>query len=238
MKKVILTVSVLFLIQSVVYCQSDSIGNWLVDMSAGVEAHDKRLFDYRPPAARERLLDKSPEFWGTYLIGLRVKRKVWQKKRMSIFTGVGVSYENATFTRPFDHRHFVTGITTDDIKGVHRYKKIFAPLALSAFYELGDHWLISGQVVSNFLVFRGVRNTEWSTEEYVTEGAFELDGVQLRLGLNGRIGKVIIGIHSRVVNFQKIDKIIFNDIIRDPRTDQSWENYNPLRFDLTVGYTW
>jgi len=56
--------------------------------------------------------------------------------------------------------------------------------------------------------------------------------------MNGRIGKVIIGIYSRVANVQKIDRIIFNDILKDPRTDQTWEWHNPLRIDLSVGYTW
>jgi hypothetical protein len=236
MKKVILTLGVLFIIQSA-FSQTQNLGDWIVTVNTGIEAHDKRLFNYPPPSP-EILLAKSPEFWGTYHLSLSVKRKVWRQKRFSSFLGIGVSYENAAFTRPFDHRHFVTGTTTDDIKILNRYKKVLTQLSLSAFYELGDHWFISGQVVSNFLVFRAVRNTEWSSEGYGTEGAFELDDVQLRLGLNGRIGRVIIGLHSRVVNFQKIDKIIFNDIIIDPRTDQKWEWYNPLRFDLTVGYTW
>ncbi|MCR9054471.1 MAG: hypothetical protein NXI26_21640, partial [bacterium] len=71
-----------------------------------------------------------------------------------------------------------------------------------------------------------------------SEGTFELDDIQLRLGVNNRLGKFIIGLHSRVANFQKIDRAILNRIVKDPRTDQTWEWDNPLRFDLTVGYTW
>ena len=37
----------------------------------------------------------------------------------------------------------------------------------------------------------------------------------------------LIGLHSRLANFQKIDRIIFNDRIKDPRTDQKWEWHNP-----------
>jgi len=237
MKKIILTVGVLFLIQSV-YCQSDSIGNWLVNMSAGIEAHDKRLFDYPIPGP-EILLAESPEYWGTYHTGLEVKRKVWQQKRFSSFVGIGVSYENATFHRPFDHTMLVTGPTTSDIQILNRYKKVLTPLSLTAFYELGDHWFISGELTSHFLVFRSIGNTEWSREGFsYTESTFELDDIQLRLGVHGRIGKFMIGLHSRVANFQKIDKIIFNRLVQDPRTDQKWEWNNPLRFDLTVGYTW
>lgn len=241
MNKVILTVGLLFLLQSV-YCQSDSIGNWLVDMNAGIEAHDKRLFNYGgsfDDLLRSRLLAKSPEYWGTYHTGLRIKRKVWQIKRFSSFLGLGVSYENATFTRPFDHGHFGTGITPGVIQILNRYKKVLTPLSLTAFYDLGDHWLISGELASYFLVFRSIGNTEWSREGFsYTEPTFELDNIHLRFGVNYRISKWMVGIHSRVVNVQKIDRIIFNDIIRDPRTNQTWEWHNPLHFDLTVGYTW
>jgi len=241
MKKIILTIGVLFLIHSV-YCQSDSIGNWLVDMSAGIEAHDKRLFNYGGSfdhLLRSRLLAKSPEYWGTYHTGLRIKRKVWRQKRFSSFLGIGVSYENATFYRPFDHTTLVSGSTTSDIQVLNRYKKVLTPLSLTAFYELGDHWLISGELSSYFLVFRSVGNTEWSREGFsYTEPTFELVDIHLRVGVSYRISKWMIGLHSRVANFQKIDRIIFNRIIQDPRTDQTWEWHNLLRFDLTVGYTW
>ena len=94
-------------------------------------------------------------------------------------------------------------------------------------------------MTSNFLLLISIDHTEWSREVFpISEGTFELDDIQLRLGVNYKLGKLIIGLHSRVVNFQKIDKIIFNDIIKDPRTDQKWEWNNPLRIDLTIGYMW
>jgi len=190
---------VLLIIQSA-FSQIQNLGDWMVTVNTGIEAHDKRIFDYLLPflSAREILLAKSPEFWGTYHLGLSDKRKVCQKKRFCSFLGSGISYENATFNRPFDHTLLVSGPTTSDIKGLNRYKKIFAPLALSSFYGLGNHWFISVELVSNLLVFRSIENTGWSRESSpLTEGGFELDDMQLRLGLNGRIGKVIIGIHSK-----------------------------------------
>jgi len=235
MKNMILTFCVFFITLSV-SGRTESIGDWMVSVNAGIEAHDKRLFDYPIPGP-EILLAKSPEYWGTYHTGLEVKRKVWQQKRFSSFLGIGVSYENATFNRPFDHTLLVTGITTTDLKVLNRYEKFSTPLSLSTFFRLGAHWLISGEVISNFLVFRSIE--EATSRGYVfSENTFEVDDIQLRLGLNGRIGKVLIGLHSRVANFQKIDRVIFNRIIKDPRTDQTWEWHNPLRFDLTVGYTW
>jgi len=236
MKKVIFAVCVLFLIQSVVYCQSDSIGNWLVDMSAGIEAHDKRLFNYTSPN-REALLKKQPEFWGTYHLRLNVKRKVWHSKRFSSFLGLGVGYENATFRRPFDHFHFQSP-SFDLLLILDTYKKVCAPMSFSAYYELGEYWFISGELSSNFLVFRWIDNREETFLFPFAESTFELDDIQLSLGINYKIGTVLIGLHSRLANFQKIDRVIFNNIIRDPRTEKNWEWNNPLRFDLTIGYTW
>ncbi len=239
MKKEMLTLGVLFIILSVC-CQAQNLGDWIVSANAGIEAHDKRLFDYAKPE-REALLRKQPEFWGTYHFGLSARRKVWQSKRFRSFLGLGVFHETATFIRPFDHHFFLEPgeFDTDFLKVLNRYEKVLTPLSLLAFYELGNHWFVSGELASSFLVFRSIDHTEWSRAVFpYSEGTFELDDIQFRVGVNGRIGKVLIGLHSRVANFQKIDRVIFNRIIKVPRTDQKWEWYNPLRFDLTVGYTW
>ena len=148
---------------------------------------------------------------------LGIKRIVWQKKIFISFLGTGVIFKNATFNRPFDHTLLVTGNTTADVKILNRYKKVFTPLSLSAFYQIGDHWMISGEIISNFLVYRCIDHTESSRGGFpYTEGTFELDDVQFRLGMNGRKGRILIGIHSRMANVQKIDRIIFNRILKDP----------------------
>lgn len=234
MKKEMLTLGILFILQSVC-CQAQNLGDWMVSVNAGIEAHDKRLFDY---SEKESLLDMQSELWGTYHTGLDIRRKVWQSRRISSFLGLGLAYENATFTRPFDSGYF--GETRRILLVTNKYEKILLPLSLLVFYEIGGHWIISGEFASNFLVFRSVDNTSVSNSEFfpLSEGTFELDDIQLRLGVHGRIGNVLIGLYSRVANFQKIDRIIFNRIIQDPRTDQKWEWHNPLRFDLTVGYIW
>ena len=136
MKKVILTVGILFIIQSI-FCQPKPIGNWIVNVNAGIEEHDKRLFDYAKPE-REALLRKQPEFWGTYHFGLNARRKVWQSKRFSSFLGLGVFHETATFIRPFDHHFFLEPgeFDTDFLKVLNRYEKVLTPLSLLAFYEL------------------------------------------------------------------------------------------------------
>ena len=228
MKKAVLTIGALFIIQSA-SGQTQPIGDWIISANTGIEAHDKRLFDYARPE-KGALLRKQPEFWGTYHFGVKARRKVRQSRRFSSFLGLGVNYENATFRRPFDQLHF--GDTREILLVYNRYEKFLVPLSISTMYELGECWFISGEIASNFLVFRSIKKYPF------TEGVLELEDLQFRLGVNYRLGKFMIGLHSRVANFQKIDGIIFNRIIKDPRTDQKWEWHNPLRFDLTVGYTW
>ena len=104
MKKVILTVGILFIIQSI-FCQPKPIGDWIVNVNTGIEEHDKRLFDYAKPE-REALLRKQPEFWGTYHFGVKARRKVCHNRRFSSFLGLRLAYEKATFIRPFDHHFF------------------------------------------------------------------------------------------------------------------------------------
>ncbi len=166
-----------------------------------------------------------------------VNRKAWQNKRLSSFLGLGLRYENASFIRPFDHSHF----EKDEFRILryhNKYEKVQLSLSFSGFYEIADNWLISGKVNSNTRLFRSIDNENPAQLFPYREGDFDFENIDLMRGVNYRIGKVIVGLHSRVVNFQKIDKVIFNSLIKDPRSDQKWEWYNPLRFDLTVGYIW
>lgn len=212
-----------------------TLPNWLLTANLGVEKHDKRLFDY--PRARY-LYAYQPESWGTYHMELNVKRKFFEYKRFSTFMGLGIGYEKATFERPF-----ARGYLLDADYGyaillhLNNYGKLQLPLSFSVFFELSDSWILTGSVASNVLLMRRIGRS--ADGKYSGSfGTFEWDDIQLRCGVNYRIGRWMVGLESRVINVQKIDRVIFNHILKDPRTDQTWENYNPLRFDLTVGYSW
>lgn len=233
---VIISAFCFLLIVQNIYCQGGMQEKWMVTTSVGIEKHDKRLFDY---SEKDMLLEMQPEKWGTYHFNIGIKRRAWKNIRFSSFVGVGIGYENATFLRPFDHRHFETGIALDILRNLNRYKKIQTPLNLSLIYEIGYHWFLSGDLTSNFLVHRSIDHTENDTGYFpYTESTFEMDDLHFDIGINYRIGPLLIGLNSRILNFQKIDKIIFNHYLKDPRIDQKWEWHNPLRFDLTIGYMW
>jgi hypothetical protein len=218
-----------------VYSQTDSIGNWLINISAGIEAHDKRLFNY---SEKESLLEMQPEFWGTYHLGFCLKRNFFQKSKVNSFIGLGIRYEISTFLRPFDHSHFERD-SFRILRNLDRYNKAELPISLTVFYEFANNWLISGAMSSNVLLYRFIDHTENNANVFpYSENTVELDDINLRLGINYKIDKWLIGFNSKLVNFQKIDKIIFNEIIKDPRNDQNWEWNNPLQFDVTIGFMW
>ena len=145
----------------------------------------------------------SLNFGGTYRMRFSIRRKVWQSKRFGSFLGLGAGYEKATFLRPFNKRYFERGLEPDILLNLNIYEKVQAPLSLLNFLKLGDHWLISGEIISNFLLFRRIDHTENLILFPYTQSTFELDDIQFRLGINFRIGNLMIGVNSRLVNFQK-----------------------------------
>lgn len=217
-----------------VYSQTHGIGNWLLNLSVGVEAHDKRLFNY---SEKESLLERQPEFWGTNHIGLQIQRKIFDKDRISVIIGSGFSFENSDFIRPIDQSYFDDELK--DLRVTNSYTKYHTDLIFSGFYLLNANWVVTGDMESKFLLDKNINNTETTSDVFpLQESSLEFSTIALKIGLFYRINKFWIGLNSRIANYQKIDKIIFNDIIKDPRTDQIWEWNNPIRFDMTIGYMW
>lgn len=215
-------------------CQTQP-SKWMAQAYFGIEQHDKRLFHYPD---RDYLLDLQPHKWGTYHFGLNVNYGLIHFRKLSLLAGSGVSFELATFNRPFDHSLF-----NKDLFRILRYEnsylKLKIPLKISIRYIVVNKIFLSGEIISNFVAFRRIDQTGINSEYFpYKESTFELNDVNFKLGINYCFKKYFIGINSRVVNFQKIDKIIFNSLIEDPRVDQKWEWYNPLRFDISFGYFW
>jgi len=223
---------VVFLISTWAVGFSQTLPNWIFMANLGVEKDDTRRYDNREGS----LIPHQAESWGTYHMEFNVKRKIFEYKRFSTFTGLGIGYEGATFSRPFYQGVLIDGVGADIALSVNNYGKVQLPLSVSLFYELSNSWVLSGALVSNALLMRRIgRSGGVYSGSY---GTFEWHDIQMRCGVNYRIGRWMVGFESRVINLQKIDRVIFNNFLIDSRTDQSWENYNPLRFDLTVGYTW
>jgi len=226
---------VVFLISTWALGFSQTLPNWIFMANLGVEKDDTRRYDNREGS----LIPNQAESWGTYHVEFNVGRKIFEYKRLSTFTGLGIGYEKATFSRPYNQGILIDATYVDYILlHVNNYGKLQLPLSVNLFYELSDSWVLSGALVSNALLMRRINPPGRGRKYSGSFGTFEWEDIQLRCGVNYRIGRWMVGFESRVINLQKIDRVIFNNFLIDSRTDQSWENYNPLRFDLTLGYTW
>jgi hypothetical protein len=215
------------------YSQMDS-SNWMVTLKFGVEEHDKRLFDYPHKAS---LLDLQPENWGTYNWSLVANMKWHQSNMLTLFAGSGVRYQKATFIRPFNHIYFKQD-TEEELRGLSTYEKIYLPLAVSGYLDIGHGFSIDAGFSSSILLYRKINQNAYKSDVFpYTETTFELSNLELTSGINYEVNRFVIGVHTRLVNYQRIDKIIFNDTLNDPRVDEQWEYYNPLRFDVSLSYS-
>ena len=235
--RVILIAVVSFVIQST-YGQSDSFGNWMVRMESGIEVHDKRnpnLIIRENPSHRQ-----ADERWGTYHLGMDLQRKIITLDRLGIYGGIGLNYEKATYHRSFNHGHFFDGFVDLMLRFQNRYIKVGTPISINTLIHLNNQLYIISDIRLNWLLYRSISNTNINDALGFpfTGSTFELDEIHMRLGLLCRIGNLSIGLTTRVDNFQKIDGIIFNSSSSVGPRGQRWETYNPLRFDLTAGYTW
>lgn len=216
-----------------VHCQMDSNNKWLISVNYGLEKHDKRLFDY---SERTTLLESQPENWGTYHFTMNMHRRLSESNKLLIYGLLGMSYENATFIRPFDHKHFEP-LSVDILLAQNRYIKCYAIPSVEFLLKLTSRLNIIGGTDLSLLLYRSVNHTESTFSSFpYSETTIEMDELQMNLGFNYTTGRFLFGIQSRVFNYQKVDKVIFNTIIKDPRINQRWERFNPLRFDVSVGY--
>ena len=209
--------------------QLDS-SNWILQVQFGIEKHDKRLFEY---PEKDALLKLTPEAWGTYSLGAVVSHKIGLSK-LNLFVGSGIIISRATFVRPFDHFHFHQD-SFYIVRHQNQYSKVVIPFNTTTYIPIGKNFSVSTNLGSYFLVYRNIDNTNITSAHFpYTEGTFELHNIALKGGINYSTKNFMVGLNIRLLNYQKIDKIIFNSIIKDPRTNQTWEFYNPLSLEFSV----
>ena len=68
---------------------------------------------------------------------------------------------------------------------------------------------------------------------------FDFYSVEVNPGLSFELGRFELDLNYRVLQFKKIDKILFNHLLYDfgnPRATQVFETYNPFKLWFSVGY--
>ncbi len=218
---------------SALLSQSDKDSNWLLRVEYGVEANDTRRSNLTPP------LNDQPgifsfEYWGTYYMGLDLGFKIIGHDRFKLYGGLGLSYELATYRRSFNHFYFIDGYSDGLERYTNRYRKVKMPLILNAIVQIKRPFYLSVDTRANWLIYRHITNTSSTRGQFPYRHAvFEQEAIFLRLGFIYRYDNLLVGLYGRVINFEIPDYVLFNT-----GSNLEWGRFNPIRLDLSFGYTW
>ena len=205
--KNLLIIVIISISLSPTFSQNSPDKKWAASLSFGIQAHDKRLFDFPP---KEALLAKQPEVFGTYQISMNIQRQLFSKNKIDLFSGVGISTEMATFLRPFDHDYFKrTG--TLDLNYTNRYYQNMMQIPFRVQYRAFKKCSFFLEVLPQFK-FLTIANT--SRERRFSKDDFSFYSAEANVGMSYSISKKIdIGMAYRAFQVKKIDKALFNRII-------------------------
>ncbi len=208
-------------------CQT---GKWTFSLDYGLQAHDKRLFDFPP---KESVLERQPEAFGTHQFGIRLEKEVAQKGKLLLNVGAGLSTELSTFDRPFDYTYKKDDITKV-LRWTNRYYQFLMQSSINGTYKLNGHFGLSLGVLSQ-LNFLTIANHTTSDESY-SWWRFNLYSVEFNPGIEYTKSRMAFSLRYRAFQVKKIDRILFNDILDDPRREQTFETFNPFKMWLSIGY--
>ena len=213
--------------------QESTDAKWILSIEFGLQKHDKRLFDY-PYYPKKDLLESQPESYGTYQFGISAVRKMLYQGRIEIYAGGGLSSELSTFNRPFDlnYRH---AVGPDILLTTDRYFQNLLQLPIRTKLIVFKHLGLSLELLPqfNFLAIAGHKPKSFSW------WMFDFYSVEVNPGLSFELGRFELDLNYRVLQFKKIDKILFNHLLYDfgnPRATQVFETYNPFKLWFSVGY--
>lgn len=207
-------------------------GRWLISIDFGIQEHDKRLFGFPP---KKSYLSYHPETFGTYQLGINLRKELIGKKKLKLSGGLGLSSELSTFLRPFDHK-YGEEIGNDQLLSTDRYFQFLLQSPVNISYIFSKRFRYSVEILPqmDFLTYAdhssgpNSKNGSWSR--------WDLYSIEINSGIDYTLSNFIFSIKYRVFQFKKIDKIIFNDIINDPRIDQVFETANPFKVWFSVGF--
>lgn len=204
---------------------------WNVDIFLGLSQHDKRFFGYPD---KDELLEKNSNFFGSYSLSILLNKKVTNYKGIELFTGFGIGYNKATIIRPFDHSYFeqdsfrIRRLLNDYQKGLIQF-----PLLVRLDVSKKIHFRTS--LIFNFDMFTYANNTESTRNEFpYSKFSFNFYSLTISPELRYRTHNLDIGAGVRVINFQRIDRVLFGDFINDNRKNRNFEFFNPLNIFISI----
>ncbi len=214
----------------------NKLSNWKFQMNIGIEKHDKRLFNFPD---REMLLENQPEKWGTFTQGFSFIRRILNKKYFSLFSGLGITTEVATFMRPFNHLYFKQDFHKFLLFQNRYYKSgIFIPTNAKIKILSNINFNLEFYPVVNMQRSIYNSNSVGDNNFPYKSSEFKFTKFLTNIGVNYLYKNLFIGLYYRIYNYQEIDKIIFYNVVNNRRENQKWESYNPMHLKILMGYAW
>ena len=214
------------------FSQDSPSPNWTISAGFGLQEHDKRLFGYPD---RKLLLDMHPERFGTYQFGVNLNRRLINKNWASLSIGIGPGMEISTFTRPFDHLYpgrrgpYI-------ILWTNRYYQNLVQVPIKSRFSIVKGLGLSLEVLPQFNFLTIALHTDRTSLKKFSWWRFDFYSIEVNPGLALNISKFEVGLKYRAFQFKKIDRILFYRTIKDTRTGQTFETYNPFKVWLSIGY--
>jgi hypothetical protein len=163
-----------------------------------------------------------------------MQRVIHPEKKIFFTTGISISAEIATFERPFDHNYF-THKSTEDLRWTDSYFKNIIQMPIAVQYKIHRKYSLRAEMLPQINLLTLAKHSSFDKTYSKFDPGFY--SAEFNAGANYAISKRIsLGISYRAFQIKKIDKILFNDIVRDPRKEEKFETYNPFKMWLTVGY--
>lgn len=195
---------------------------------------DRRLFDF----PLKKLVIMWEESRHDFEYSLLFNKYVFSTKKLNTSIGIGYSINQMTFSRPFDH-HYFPGVKTEDLKLIQRYLTHHLAINFSEGFTVseknGHSFYFLSHLVPKFVFRKHVKS-----QSKFSKWLFQSNTFELYLGMGLKLKKIDIGLSYRVLNFQKIDPVIFNNNLyhtsNPPILQKKYEFINLAKIKLTLSY--
>ena len=212
-----------------IYGQNAQNTKWAVSLSTGLQEHDKRLFEF---PLREDLLESQPEKFGTFQTNVNILRMIYNTNKFKVNAGTGLGVELNTFRRPFDYT-YRRDDDTKILRFTDRYYKYLLVLPLEARLFAREKIFLSSSILTQFNFHTVANRSNFRSYNW---WIFNFHSVELASGIGYSLSLFDFALSYRAYQFKKIDRILFNHILRDPRVNKKIETENPFKLWLSIGY--
>ncbi len=195
-----------------------------VELSLGfsTQKQDRRLFDW---PMRETIIEMETSS-NDLQFEILLNKKVFKKNKLCLFGGLGYSMYKSKFSRPFNYNYF-TGGSDQWTRYIENY----------LIHNLRINSNVSYNLIGNKNKFSLILpiGLNLGLNKHITTGDFkynkwkiEFNNLDIYSGIGYESGRFTCHLLYRILNFQKIDRVIFNDNIYYSSTYDFYKQSIPI----------